>query len=186
MFLPNHQNYIKKLKEGGYEIVGYARKSPGEQPNQLANLTAMVNKLKELSLVNKCFISRVSNASDELEERDLRDTSTLNIPGTHGNTQDMISHIASSNKKICLVVIDYAGFSTNQQNIYDFVHNHKALEKIIIDQIPYYNQTTCFTRSQILDDISVLPVFDCRMKTLQRVSLKKVYNQKGVLFERAI
>ncbi|KAI9278199.1 hypothetical protein BDA99DRAFT_473273 [Phascolomyces articulosus] len=168
MFLPNHQNYIKQLKEEGYEIVGYARKSPGEQPNRLANLTAMVNKLKERSFVDKCFISRVSNASDELGERDLRDTSTSNIPGTHGNTQDMIGHIASSNKKICLVVIDYAGFSTNQQNIYDFVHNHKALEKIIIDQIPYYNQTTCFTRSQILDDISVLSVFDCRMKTLQR------------------
>ncbi|KAG2227450.1 hypothetical protein INT45_007475 [Circinella minor] len=168
MFLPNHQNYIKQLKEEGYQIVGYARKSPGEQPNRLANLTAMVNKLKERSLVNKCFISRVSNASDELGERDQRDTSTSNIPGTHGNTQDMIGHIASSNKKICLVVIDYAGFSTNQQNIYDFVHNHKTLEKIIIDQIPYYNQTTCFTRSQMLDDISVLSVFECRMKTLQR------------------
>lgn len=49
MFLPNHQNYIKQLKEQGYEIVGYARKSPGEQPNRLANLTAMVNKLKERS-----------------------------------------------------------------------------------------------------------------------------------------
>ncbi|CEP11410.1 hypothetical protein [Parasitella parasitica] len=122
MFLPNHQNHIKQLKEQGYEIVGYARKSPGEQLNRLANLTAMVNKLKERSLVDKCFVSRVCNASDKLGERDLRDTSTSNIQGTQGNTLDMIGYIASSNKKICLVVIDFAGLSTNQQNIYDFVH----------------------------------------------------------------
>ncbi|KAI9492249.1 hypothetical protein BDB00DRAFT_765700, partial [Zychaea mexicana] len=119
--LPNHQNYIKQLKEEGYKIIGYSWKAPGEQPNQLANLTAMVNKLKERSLVDKCFVSRVCNASDELGERDLRHTSTSNLPGTQGNSQDMIGHIASTNKKICFVVIDYAGLSTNQENIYDFV-----------------------------------------------------------------
>ncbi|KAI7892576.1 uncharacterized protein EV154DRAFT_504199 [Mucor mucedo] len=97
MSLPNHQNNIKQLKEQGYEIVGYARKSPGDQRNRLANLTAMVNRLKERSLVDKCFVSRVCNASDKLGERDLRDTSSSSIEGTQGNTQDMIGYIASSN-----------------------------------------------------------------------------------------
>ncbi|KAG2200804.1 hypothetical protein INT47_001335 [Mucor saturninus] len=59
MSLPNHQNSIKELKEQGYEIVGYARKSPADQRNRLANLTAMVNRLKERSFVDKCFVSRV-------------------------------------------------------------------------------------------------------------------------------
>lgn len=95
MFLPNHQNHIKQLKEEGYEIVGYARKSPGEQPNRLANLTAMVDKLKERSLVDKCFVSRVCNASDGLGERDLRDTSTSNIHGTQGKHRFTPVHFAA-------------------------------------------------------------------------------------------
>ena len=50
----------------------------------------MLEKLKERSLVDKCFVSSVCNASDELGERDLRDAATSKIPGTQGNSQGML------------------------------------------------------------------------------------------------
>ncbi|ORX45904.1 hypothetical protein DM01DRAFT_1294254 [Hesseltinella vesiculosa] len=38
MFLSNYQANIKKLKEQGYEIIGYARKSPGEHIKKRLNM----------------------------------------------------------------------------------------------------------------------------------------------------
>jgi hypothetical protein len=46
--------------------------------------------------------------------------------------------------------------------------NHKALKKIIVDQLPFYNDVKTFERENIIEDISILSCFDCRDKALQR------------------
>ncbi|KAI7856273.1 hypothetical protein BDC45DRAFT_533704 [Circinella umbellata] len=153
----NHQPSSNEKKKDA-KLLATRVSHLGNKQNRVANLTAVVNSLKERSLF---FASTACNASDKLEERDLRDTSTLNIPGTQGNTQEMLGHIASTNKKIC--------YRFGNRLTFLFASHYKVLEKIIIDQIPFYNQTTCFARSQILDDISVLDVLDCRKKIIYNV-----------------
>jgi hypothetical protein len=82
---------VTELKKNGYTIIGYARKSPGEEENRITNLEDMVKVLKERSLVDKCYVSPMCKASDELAARDLKDKSNLvkKTEEIEGNTQGM-------------------------------------------------------------------------------------------------
>lgn len=59
--------FIKSLKEDGYFIVGYARKS-----TNVRLINQMCKNLKERSLVNKVFASVSCNADEELLTRDKK------------------------------------------------------------------------------------------------------------------
>ncbi|KAI7892940.1 uncharacterized protein EV154DRAFT_561857 [Mucor mucedo] len=71
-YLPSYQSYIKKLKEEGYTIIGYIRKSPGKEPDDRRRqlLKTMSLNLKERSLVDVVFASPCSRASDPVQSRD--------------------------------------------------------------------------------------------------------------------
>ena len=43
-YLPRYQDHIKALKEECYVIVGYCRKSPGDDKNRTMLLQAMVDR----------------------------------------------------------------------------------------------------------------------------------------------
>jgi hypothetical protein len=55
MHLPRYQDNLKKMKEAGYEVIGYARKSKGEKDDmkRIRLLNLMVEKLKTRSLADK-------------------------------------------------------------------------------------------------------------------------------------
>ncbi|ORX49843.1 hypothetical protein DM01DRAFT_1308683, partial [Hesseltinella vesiculosa] len=166
-YIPRYQTEIKMFKDDGYEIIGYARKSLGIELNREANLEAMVRNLKIRSLVDKCFVSFVSSASERLSARDTKKHNNIGS-STNGNTQDMIGYISSCEKKICLVAIDFAGLTTNPKDLEDFVKDHENLEIIIIDQLMESNRVITLRRHEIIENPSVLSVFDCRKKCLQR------------------
>ncbi|KAI9362851.1 hypothetical protein BD770DRAFT_315866 [Pilaira anomala] len=111
----------------------------------------MVNSLYSRSNVDKCFVSYSSDANSDITTRDFRDNiKTLEkIQNVHGNTQKMINFISSSKQKVCIVIIDYAGLSTDPVNIQQFIMDNDAIEKIIIDCFPYTCDAIEFERSHI-------------------------------------
>ncbi|KAI8877391.1 hypothetical protein K501DRAFT_326548 [Backusella circina FSU 941] len=107
----SYECYIDKLKTDDFEIIGYARKSPGELSNdeREANLQNMINCLRERSLAELIYVSPqcladcdMPNVVEELEKMELNYCA--------GSTQTNI-------KKVCLVIVDYAGLSTNPDDI---------------------------------------------------------------------
>ncbi|CAO3698883.1 unnamed protein product [Rhizopus stolonifer] len=58
-YLPKYQDTLKTLVHDGFELVGYARKSPTD--DVIANVTRlvqlMVENLKECSFVSKSYVS---------------------------------------------------------------------------------------------------------------------------------
>ncbi|KAI9489341.1 hypothetical protein BDB00DRAFT_770812, partial [Zychaea mexicana] len=73
----------------------------------------------------------------------------------------------SYTKNVCLVVVDYAGLSTNVPDLYDFIRKHQNLQKIIVDHLPYENDVKVFDREELLD-IKSLEVFNCRKGNYHR------------------
>ncbi|GAA5814541.1 hypothetical protein MFLAVUS_008038 [Mucor flavus] len=112
-YLPNYQESIKNLISQGYEIVGYARKSPGDESedNRIRLLQDMINNLSERSFAQRIYVSTNSYFSVPFPERDLKlDNSVMiKLKNTKGNTQDMLEHLNAVNHNICLVSIDFAG-----------------------------------------------------------------------------
>ncbi|KAI7861276.1 hypothetical protein BDF14DRAFT_1751069 [Spinellus fusiger] len=72
MHLPRYQDSLKKMKEAGYEVIRYARKSKGEKDDmkRICLLNLMVEKLKTRSLADRVFVSPNLSAGDPFNKRD--------------------------------------------------------------------------------------------------------------------
>ncbi|KAF7722064.1 hypothetical protein EC973_003746 [Apophysomyces ossiformis] len=72
-YLPHYQLFVQNLKDEGYNIVGYARKSRKNENDEsrIRLLQQMAMRLKERSLVDKIFVSPRANANELMVERDL-------------------------------------------------------------------------------------------------------------------
>ncbi|ORX50885.1 hypothetical protein DM01DRAFT_245488, partial [Hesseltinella vesiculosa] len=78
-YLSNYQPSIKALKEQGYKVVGYARKSPtnDSSDDKARWLQAMVDILRDRSLATRAYVSCSSLASTSFEQRDTKETSDI-------------------------------------------------------------------------------------------------------------
>ncbi|KAI9484344.1 hypothetical protein BDB00DRAFT_775101 [Zychaea mexicana] len=116
--LPKHQAYIHNLKSNGFTVVGYARKSPGTEDiaTRLQLLQKMVGRLFKVSLTDKAFVSYSTKAADSISSRDSHTEKKTYI----ANAQHLIDFIRGTDT-ICLVFIDYAGFSINPSDILAFI-----------------------------------------------------------------
>ncbi|KAI9480715.1 MAG: hypothetical protein EXX96DRAFT_481645, partial [Benjaminiella poitrasii] len=135
------QNNINALKNDGYKVVGYVRKSLGNESNEtrLRLLRLMRDCLKGRSLVESILVSFSSKANKPMNKRDKPQTAVLNEMEVDGDTNDLISFIAT-NKKVCLVAIDHAGLTTNCENLRDLLEKNENLAIIIIDNLPFNNK----------------------------------------------
>ncbi|KAI7864135.1 hypothetical protein BDF14DRAFT_1732696, partial [Spinellus fusiger] len=70
-------------------------------------------------------------------------------------------------QKICLVVLDYAGLTTDPNDLKKFLKANKNIEKVIVDNLPQNNKIEIFEK-EILNNPSRLEVFRCRASTCQR------------------
>ncbi|KAI7851228.1 hypothetical protein BDC45DRAFT_445925, partial [Circinella umbellata] len=70
--LQQYQTSIKIMKREEYEIIGYCRKSPGNESveNRQRLLKHMVGRLQERSLVDKVFVSLSCKSNQPISERD--------------------------------------------------------------------------------------------------------------------
>ncbi|KAG1041456.1 hypothetical protein G6F43_012094 [Rhizopus delemar] len=90
-YLPAYKAHIIKLKDDGFQVIGYARKSPGEESEEvrIRLLQTMVDRLYERSLVDEVFVSPCSKASDPMKARDLKVNEAIlkRISRVRGTTQ---------------------------------------------------------------------------------------------------
>ena len=98
-YLPKYQKYVNSLKNKGFSIIGYARKSPGNdnEANRVRCLRSMCDRLVERSLVDAVFTSSCCKAADPLAERDMiKNTDILTTLNVAGDMQD---------KQLCRAII---------------------------------------------------------------------------------
>ncbi|PHZ17898.1 uncharacterized protein RHIMIDRAFT_243898 [Rhizopus microsporus ATCC 52813] len=120
----------------------------------------MVDILRQRSLVEKVFVSPSSSVKESFYKRDFNDQDILSeLDQVNGNTQDFLTFI-QENDKVCVVALDYAGFTTSK--------NNPKLQKIIIDLYFYENQFKVFDREQLLNNVNDLKLFNCRPNYRQR------------------
>lgn len=123
--------------------MGYARKSPTNESDEARSrlLTQMVHLLRKRSLADKVFVSAISNANEQMARRDIVKSSvTKGIKEVDGDTQgkinainkgkmltamgflviDLLEYLKNATK-VCLVAIDYAGLSTNVEDLNNFI-----------------------------------------------------------------
>lgn len=91
-FLSKYQEYIQQLKDQGYTMIGYCRKS--KQTHENSNdrkrlLQQQVERLKVRSFVDKVFVSVYCKSSDPIVNRDLKNSSNIinDLAGVDGDMQ---------------------------------------------------------------------------------------------------
>lgn len=116
--LPIHQQIINETKKEGYQVIGYCRKSVEDTKNRVSCLQRMIDILYKRSLVDKVFVSPLSSVKQMFSKRDLKDADQIlsQLKNTHGSTVDFLEFL-NNNSKICVVSIDYAGFTTNMGDL---------------------------------------------------------------------
>ncbi|CAO3698274.1 unnamed protein product [Rhizopus stolonifer] len=115
-----YQAFLRTQKELGVEIVGYVRKSSCDknEQNRIRVIKRMVDNLRSRSIVDKVFVSKTSNANQPFHKRDINaDT----MEETDGTTTDFIEFLNATKKKVILVVLDYAGLTTNVEDLKEFL-----------------------------------------------------------------
>ncbi|OAD67336.1 hypothetical protein PHYBLDRAFT_174376 [Phycomyces blakesleeanus NRRL 1555(-)] len=132
--LPKYQESLKTIKKNGYEILGYARKSPtGEDaPSRTRLLKSMVSNLKERSFATKIFVLPSSWASSTLASRDLKDNSRAIVDELRvaGNTNLKFENIVFKvqNKVRSEPAIEYIDDTMNYNYLIDIVLGEEVEE----------------------------------------------------------
>ncbi|KAG2211160.1 hypothetical protein INT47_006279 [Mucor saturninus] len=112
----------------------------------LKNVVSYLDKYQTyIKSLKKDGHSIIGYARDKLSARDKKQDIELE----NGNTQDMLNFLKNQ-EKVCLVVIDFAGLSTNSEDLRQFVSDNESLQKIIVDTLPFNNKVTIFDRASIL------------------------------------
>ncbi|KAI8091724.1 hypothetical protein BDF21DRAFT_436578 [Thamnidium elegans] len=121
----------------------------------------MVEKLRSQSLVDKVFVSKTSAANQPFHKRDINQD---NIEGTDGCTTVLKFH----KKEVILVVLDYAGLTTNVEDLKEFLSKQRNITKIIIDRLPITYEVEIYETEMLLQDQNAIKKFDCRTRPIQR------------------
>ncbi|CAO3652984.1 unnamed protein product [Mucor hiemalis] len=100
----------------------------------------MCKKLRMRSMVDKVFLSFKTSSNDPIMGRDLADNKLLEKVDADGNTQDMLRYV--STKKTCLVMLTFAGLTTNTSDFETFLSKNANIEKIVVASLPHSNKIT--------------------------------------------
>ncbi|KAG1526670.1 hypothetical protein G6F47_004365 [Rhizopus delemar] len=83
--------YVKNLKKNNFTGIGYARKSPGQEHQEVrvGLIQKVVNKLYDTLLVDKVLVTTSSRANDTIRSRDTngKNAQLTLLNQVHGNTQ---------------------------------------------------------------------------------------------------
>ncbi|KAI8643615.1 hypothetical protein BD408DRAFT_414573 [Parasitella parasitica] len=125
----------------------------------------MVDNLQSRSIVDKIFVSKTSDADQPFHKRDINaDT----IEETDGTTTDFIEFLNITKKEVILVVLDYAGLTTNVEDLKEFLGEQKNITKIVVDRLPITNEVEIYAAELLLQDPKAMKKFDCRTRPIQR------------------
>ncbi|KAG0763983.1 hypothetical protein G6F57_004622 [Rhizopus arrhizus] len=161
--LPLYQQTIQSFKNDGYSVIGYARKPRTKESDETRSnlLNMMCKKLKMRSMIDKVFVSFKSSSNDPIMDRDLDDDSkVLEKLDADGNTQDMLRYVSA--KKVCLVMLTFAGLTTNISDFETFLSKNANIERTVVDSLPHSNKIAIFDRKELLNDPKKIQQFKCR------------------------
>ncbi|KAI9288685.1 hypothetical protein BC943DRAFT_301867 [Umbelopsis sp. AD052] len=100
---------------------------------RLSLLASMIERLKEDSSVIKVFGSYSSTSNQRFADRDFVDP--VHVPNTLGNTQDLLRHLSTSNKPVAIVAIDFAGLTTNVNDLVKLLRDYETIKMVLIENI---------------------------------------------------
>ncbi|KAG2233115.1 hypothetical protein INT48_005859, partial [Thamnidium elegans] len=134
-YLPHYQLFVQNLKNERYNIVGYARKSRTNDNDE-----SRIRLLQQMAR--------------RLKERSLVE-------------KVFVSPCVNANElmKICLIILGYAGLSTNYKDFETFLRNSKNICKIIVDHLPFDNTIKILDCCELLQHPKKLEIFNCRTRT---------------------
>ncbi|KAI7896615.1 hypothetical protein EV154DRAFT_411329, partial [Mucor mucedo] len=105
-----------------------------------------------------------TSANDPIAERDAT-TPLYTFEDRSGNTQDLITKITKSSRQIRLVVIDYAGLSTNPDNIKLFLSSSKSVREVVVD---IGHKVEVYSRHDLTKNTRNFNKFRCRRECVKR------------------
>ncbi|KAI9254942.1 hypothetical protein EDC94DRAFT_587290 [Helicostylum pulchrum] len=109
-----------------------ARKSKNEKNEniRIRLLNQMAQKLEERSLVDMVFMSPNTNSNEPITNRDVsKNNEMMSQLKANGDTQDMLKYI-SNEEKIVIVTIDYAGLTTNCEDLQVFFRGQDGQDRL--------------------------------------------------------
>ncbi|ORX52287.1 hypothetical protein DM01DRAFT_1059365 [Hesseltinella vesiculosa] len=150
--------------------VGYARKSPGKErfDARCSLLRKLVKRLEDRGLCTKVFISPSSQSDEPIMLRDEKKDNSMFLASISSCMGDMKNFRAMLNKKfkpVRLVVIDYAGLSTEPNDVRGFFRQYPQIKELVIDHGLTFE---VIDRGDLLDNDDVLSRFDCRTSPKHR------------------
>ncbi|KAI9262889.1 hypothetical protein EDC94DRAFT_648136 [Helicostylum pulchrum] len=80
----------------------------------------------------------------------------------------LLKFLNFSEKQVILVTLDYAGLSTNIEDLKEFLRNHENVKTIVVDRFPIKAKMEVFEREALLLDGDTINKFDCRRRPVQR------------------
>ncbi|KAG2197273.1 hypothetical protein INT47_010979 [Mucor saturninus] len=106
----------------------------------------MVYILRQRSLVEKVFVSPSSSVKESFYKRDFKDQDILSeLDEVNGNTQDFLTFI-QENDKVCVVALDYAGFTTNMTDLKNILRQKAIIEEIVLHVVGSVAVEACTRR----------------------------------------
>ncbi|KAF1800342.1 hypothetical protein FB192DRAFT_1380265 [Mucor lusitanicus] len=128
-------------------------------------LEKMVKNLQDRSCVQKVFVLTSSNAHQSIKKRDRNGKI---VEKTDGTTQDLLQYLKTTKKRVILVVLDYAGLTTNTEDLRDFLREYTNVVQIIVDRLPVTTEVEIFNTKLLLEDREAIKRFDCRTPPVHR------------------
>ncbi|KAK4509789.1 uncharacterized protein ATC70_007092 [Mucor velutinosus] len=162
--------YEQHCRHHPMTTIGYARKSKGkERTNTRCKLLSeMVHRLRKKSLCTKVYVSPYCDANQPLESRDSKGNYKHHlelIDDCDGDMTTFMKLLKTKFKPIRLAVIDFAGLSTEPNDIRAFVKKFTQIEEIVIDHGLTF---TVLSRHDLLTNQAIINKFDCRTGCVKR------------------
>ncbi|CAO3691999.1 unnamed protein product [Rhizopus microsporus] len=120
----NYPSFIKYIQHDNSVNIRYVRKSKTQEATgkRVDLLQKMMDHLRAKSLCRKVFVSPSSNANDPLIQRDEKlkpsmQATLQRLRHINGDCQDLITELQTARSPLRLIVQDFTGLSTVQDDI---------------------------------------------------------------------
>ncbi|CEG83774.1 hypothetical protein RMATCC62417_17649 [Rhizopus microsporus] len=164
------RQYKLHLKSNVMTTIGYVRKSKSAESHmtRCRLINKMIKTQRDKNLCTKVYVSPHSNAEDMFYQRD-KDVNCLlleQLKNCDGSIQDLIHRLERKFSKTRLVVLDYAGLSTNVDDIKSFLRKHSQIHELVVD---CGNKYDIFSRHELLNQREAIDHFNnCRKGNVKR------------------
>ncbi|KAI9492973.1 hypothetical protein BDB00DRAFT_764533 [Zychaea mexicana] len=134
----------------------------------------MVHRLRTRSLCTKVFVSPYCNADENMESCDSTGNQKNHlalVKNCNGDMTTLMQLLKTKFKPICLAVIDFAGLSTEPNDIRAFVRKFTQIEEIVVDR---GLTSDVFLRHDLLTKEEIINRFDCRTDCVKRSAIPQL------------